>query len=242
MIEKLLHIPPSRIELNIVERSPLAAAYTEARDAHWNQAVQNAQRNGGKLWNGSVYTIQTVTMADDEAKLTLSTCEYKDIVFKIAIGVDQILTQFGPSSLFEHIAVVCLPITTDGKIIAGLRPQPTGAEILPTLDFIGGNLNADEMTVQEYAGFKQFMLRELEEEVGIRGDQEKSRLTAVLYYQGKYDFVYTLELPIASTDIPEPLDNEFAKLVAFTPQEILSTAHPIDPTVSQCKPLLMQLR
>ncbi len=95
----------------------LSEKYKDEREIIWKQQLEKAEESGISIWNGVIYTIEEMLQIDEEnIQIVLSTCEYKDIVFRINNRKSNIVKKYGISHIPKYITLDCIPITTDGKL------------------------------------------------------------------------------------------------------------------------------
>lgn len=208
-------------------RRPLSADYLEFREKTWNERLAHAREKGKKLWNGTVYTVDNF-LQFDESRLVieLGTCEYKDIVLQVNLGGEAVVDRFGSDHLLHYTVADCIPVTSDGKAVFGLRAPGTNVEE-GALGLIGGTLNHDERSVSSMADVQEFMRKEIDEETGLLPIASELSLHALNFYRSKYEFLFTCRLSCSSAELGRwEKPGEFSRLLAFSAQELAASRQP----------------
>jgi 8-oxo-dGTP pyrophosphatase MutT (NUDIX family) len=236
--EKELH----SLQLEFVPRRNLSADYLVKRDEYWNYRAPLAQSLGKQLWNGEVYTVEKIDFRFPlQAKIYLSTCEYKDILFARDYGLEKVAQEFGVDSIQSYITVCCIPVTAGDRFVLGIRGGNTAVSE-GALGLIGGTVNKDEMQVNSLNHLKEFMAREIEEETAIPVILERLKLFCLNYYFGKYEFIYRYSLPESIKNINFfHKSGEFSSLKELSLSEVLSFNRPMLDAVVQSKAYLSDL-
>ncbi len=199
----------------------LSGKYLEERETIWKQEFEKANKSGKSIWNGTVYTIEEMLQPDEEKLyFVFSTCEYKDIVFRIKKGRSNIIKEYGISYLPKYITLDCITVTTDNKFVFGIRNNST---ILDSghIGLIGGTANQDEMEINSVKDLTKFMIKEIEEETMIQVIEKNLYLFSINQFNAKYEFLYILLLDIDSNKINNLYkEGEFDKLLCLTADEV----------------------
>jgi hypothetical protein len=209
------------IRIQHVPRRPLGAEYLEERERAWNERMSHARGHGKKLWNGTIYTVEKFLQFDESRiLLELGTCEYKDIVFQNRMGAEALAERFGSAHLFSYTVADCIPITTDGKAVFGIRAAGTNIEE-GAIGLIGGTLNQDERQISSLQDLTDYMKKEIDEETALPLGVPELRLYAINYYRSKFEFLYTARLAFGSAEISAfERQGEFSRLVALNALEL----------------------
>lgn len=242
MIIKFSREEQEKIIFREVKRRALSNQYLEQREEVWQRKLSESKQKNQKLWNGEVYTIETLIQYDESrVVLELGSSEYKDIIFRSQLGAERISEEFGSNHLLNFITVDCIPVTTDRKAVFGVRAKGTYVQE-GALGLIGGTLNKDEMSVKSLNDITQFMLKEIREETAMVLPFESLRLFSVNFFRSKYEFLYTVNLDCSSNEIQKlHRDGEFSRLVALNRDELEKTdLTPLD-TIRFCKNYLSDL-
>lgn len=200
---------------------PLSEGYTIERELVWRQELEKAEQTGKSIWNGIVYTIEEMLQPDEEAlHIVLSSCEYKDILFRIRKDRSYIIKEYGVSHLSRYITMDCIPVTKDGKFVFGIRGDSTIVDA-GCIGLIGGTANKDEMEINRGDDLKKFMIREIEDETGIEVEGNRLSLFSINQFNSKYEFLYKLHLDTGSSEISKyQKEGEFGELLALTADEV----------------------
>ena len=185
------------------------------------QELEKAEETGKSVWNGIVYTIEEMLRPDEETlHIVLSSCEYKDIIFRIRAERSYIMQEFGISHLSKYITLDCIPVTKDGKFVFGIRGGSTIVD-KGCIGLIGGTANKDEMEIHRGEDLKKFMVKEIEDETNIAVDKNRLSLFSVNQFNAKYEFLYRLNLESDSSAISRlQKKGEFGKLLTLTADEV----------------------
>ena len=197
---RILFSPAERQHFTFQEspRRPLSSAYLEAREKVWQQKLDDAHVRGLELWNGEIYVIERFIQTDEsDLVIELSTCEYKDITFTSHHTIQGIVRDYGADHLHPYITINGIPVTEDGRCVFGLR----SAHIFASdnmIGLIGGTANKDEMPINALDEVRRFMHMEMQEETRLIYDERDLTLLGLHHYRGKYEFLYTIRLPITA--------------------------------------------
>jgi len=210
--------------------------YITERDEIWEQKLAKAEKENRKLWNGTIYTIEKLLQIDEEnLKIVLSFCEFKDIVFRISKGIPYMQSAFGIDHIPKFITVDCIPISSDGKFVFGLRGNKTNVAD-GSIGLLGGTVNKDEMEISTFNDFTTFMIREIQEETHIKVEKERLNLFSLNQFRGKYEFLYTLDLEIESSKINTILkDDEFSEMLCLSREEVFAWNRPTVDAFRYCR-------
>jgi 8-oxo-dGTP pyrophosphatase MutT (NUDIX family) len=202
-------------------REKFSENYLREREIVWQKHLDKAKNAGKSVWNGIIYTLEDIIQTDEQnLHLVLGTCEFKDIVFRINKGVSQIIEKYGISHINKYITLDCIPVTNDGKFIFGIRGKTTNVAS-GSIGLIGGTANKDEMLIKSEKDLSSFMIMEIEEETNIKVQEENLFLFSINQFNGKYEFLYLLELDIDSHSVRSlHKEGEFSDLICLTAREL----------------------
>jgi 8-oxo-dGTP pyrophosphatase MutT (NUDIX family) len=213
----------NRLTIQTVDCWERTSAYLEEREQVWAGQMEKVLARKGQMWNGEIYTFEDIlTRGDEQIVMRMSTCEYKDLVFRFLKGQEYIAGRFGEAYLFRFTGVTCVPLTADGKYIFGIRADrpEQGAPI----GVIGGTLNKDEMEIHSFADIRQCMLREIQEETALECPITHLRFFGLYFSSYSNQFRFTVRLSIHSQDINQyHRPGEFSSLIAYSQQEANET-------------------
>lgn|GEM_PF-2856559 len=92
------------------------------------------------------------------------------------------------------------------------------------LGLIGGTANKDEMPITSLGDVQRFMHMEMQEETNLVYDERTIDLFGLHHYRGKYEFLYTIRLPITAEHLANyQTSGEFVQLIGLTPEETETT-------------------
>ena len=176
---------------------------------------------GDNLWNGTVYTVENILiLSEQKIRIDLSTCQYKDILFKKNGGADILAKNYDRNYLFSHVGVIVIPVTADNKYIFGVVGKD-GYFRKGQICFIGGSLNYDESKISNLEDVRLFAARELREETRLNLNPEKLKLVSLDYYNYSYHFVFFLKIAIDSREVDKiSKPGELSNLLAISEKEI----------------------
>ena len=197
---RILFSPAERQHFTFQEsqRGPLSSAYLEAREKVWQQKLDDAHVRGMELWNGEIYVIERFIQTDEaDLVIELSTCKYKDITFTIHHTIQGIVRDYGADHLHPYITINGIPVTEDGRCVFGLRSTRIFVSD-NMIGRIGGTANKDEMPINPLDEVRRFMHMEMQEETRLIYDERDLTLLGLHHYRGKYEFLYTIRLPITA--------------------------------------------
>ncbi len=228
MISYLTDAEIKKIRIQFQENTNLSEEYIKERESIWNERITITKKLGKNIWNGIIYTIDKFLQIDDRnIHMSLNTCEFKDIVFRINKGIPYIIKKYGISYISKFITLDCIPITTDGKFVFGLRGNNTNVDS-GSIGLIGGTANKDEMEIHSFNDFTKFMINEIEEETLANVRENKLTLFSINQFNGKYEFLYKLALDIDSSEIHKIHKNdEFNNLLCLTAKEVQNYNKPM---------------
>jgi hypothetical protein len=201
--------------------SVFSESYVNEREKVWQQELIKAEASGKDIWNGIVYTIEEMLQPDEETlHISLGSCEYKDIIFRIVKGRPTIVKEYGISHLPKYITLDCIPVTKDGKFVFGIR----GNSSLPdggSIGLIGGTANKDEMEIRSFTDLKKFMINEIKEETGLDPAGDNVSLYSINQFNAKYEFLYKVNLDIDSSETETyHKEGEFIELLSLSSAEV----------------------
>lgn len=225
------------IKLAFKGKTTFPNEYIRLREECW---VSKLKMHKGNLWNGDVYTIGNIQKSKDNKKfeITMGLCEYKDIVYKISVGPEKIISTFGEEYLMKDAITTVLPYTTDYKFLFGVVSNNTIQEN-GALDQIGGTLNKDEKIIEKIEDIAGYTAMEMEEEIGFQRSSDKLlSLDSLNYYyeDGRYRFLYLLKLPYDSQYYDRMVvNNELSGVRFMSKDELLNYSGPTTNRIPFCK-------
>jgi 8-oxo-dGTP pyrophosphatase MutT (NUDIX family) len=186
--------PPKSVTLKKDDaRIEQSADYLRGREQAWDRA---RHVHGDKLWNGRVCTVRGISVREGAVELSLSVCEYKDIIFKKDMGARALADLFGRGSVDFHAFAAAVPFTNDEGIVLGVvgggTVQPEGV-----LDLVGGSMNVDEQPIVEFDDIRRALARELEEEAGIEAPPSACALVSLNVHDGCCFFLFSVPVDAA---------------------------------------------
>lgn len=215
------------ITIRYVARQPLSSEYVESRERVWATRLDEATRQGKTLWNGELYTIESLERGE-ALLITMSTCEFKDVVFRIARGLDELERSYGVRHVPRYVTVDCIPVTSDGRFVFGVRNRGTN---VPggSVGLIGGTLNRDEMHVNTFDDITRYMRHEIEEETTLVCPEGALKLFSLNRFEGKFEFLFTWQLDVPGDTVASmSKPAEFQNLLALECNEALRLQNGLD--------------
>lgn len=238
----IIHFSPKELErltVQPVERRVRPSDYLEAREQVWAAQMDKVLARGGKMWNGEVYTLEDIlSPAEEQVILRMSTCEYKDLVFRMLKGDEAITAHYGEGYLACFVGVSVVPVTSDGKFVFGIRadrPGPDG----PPVGAIGGTLNKDELEIHSFADIRLHMLHEIQEETTLDCAEADFRFFGLFAAFSAFHFAFTVRLALHSGEVAScNRPGEFSRLLALTQAETLALTMPMSRFLKMWRPYL----
>ncbi len=198
-------------------------SYIREREKIWQEQKAIC---GDNLWNGTVYTIEQFSLQlPEKVSLSLSICQYKDLIFKRTYGSNNILKNYGSQFLVYHTAVLIIPVTRDSKYVFGVVAK-NGFFEAGKIVLLGGALNYNEGKVNKFEDIRSFAAKELAEETLLNVNPEQLKLASLNSYKFTYHFLFFLQLEIESKDLNAIVkQDELSNLLAFSRQELANLSH-----------------
>jgi len=242
MIIQFTEAEIQNLTIQPVERPQCSAVYLEEREQAWAAQMKRVLALNGKMWNGEVYTLEDIiSPAEGQIILRMSTCEYKDLVFRLQKGRDYIASHFGEDYLFRFTGVNCAPLTQDGKYIFGIRADWLEQGDPPVWG-ICGTLNKDEMEIHSFADIRESMYREIQEETALECTLENLHFFGLYAASYSYHFWFTVRLPFLSAEVNcYHRPGEFSRLIAITEAEAWEMNMPMNGSFRRWRPYLRLL-
>ena len=184
-----------------IERRPLPPAYLAGRELVWQEEMAKVIARADNMWNGEIYTAERILRGGDgNLRFLVSTCEYKDFVYRRVKGAQAIEAEFGRDLLFCGCAVGFIPLTQDDQFVFGVRGDFAMDGSHP-LGMIGGTLNKDEMPVWNYSDLRAYALKEIGEETALEGIEDRLRFVGMSTERYLCQFVFTAQLELYSSEV-----------------------------------------
>ncbi|MCF6239752.1 MAG: hypothetical protein L3J74_00215 [Bacteroidales bacterium] len=222
----IIHLSETELlkaQISFQPPTQMSSRYLIERENVWSEHIRKAYKSGKNIWNGIIYTINDWIQIDEENLLIkLSSCEFKDIVFRNYKGVTYVLNNYGIDSMSKFITLDCIPVTNDGKYVFGIRGNTTNVKN-GSIGLIGGTANKDEMEITSTVDFKKFMIKEIEEETQITVNEHNLSLFSINQFNGKFEFLYKLVLNLNSCEIDKIFrKGEFVDILCLSEQEVFN--------------------
>lgn len=158
-----LIIKSDNIEIRRVGRVEYSDEYIKLREHYWNLELEIANSQNRPLWNGTVCVLLDQNNSEDRIVLEISTCEYKDLVVRDAVGIGHITERFGKSHAYPYINVQCLIEDQIGNLIFGTQNYNN----IETLVAVGGTLRTDEFKVESFSDIVEYAKDEIRIETNL---------------------------------------------------------------------------
>ena len=146
----------------------------------WNKLIDSTKVKGGQVWNGSIYRMIKITTNEKISKITLGVTDFKTH-YATSFVIDKLKAipfRLRPNGMYVSAYIQ----TSDHKFMFGVKSDASIAT--NKINFIGGNLNQDEMKIKKTDDIFCFFKKELEEELGIRKDSV-SKISGLSIFQGE---------------------------------------------------------
>lgn len=207
------------LTFDLVPRRDSNPTYLVDRERVWREQMARVQERNGHMWNGEIYTWEDVLIPDENnVIIRVSTCEYKDVVFRFVQGRKYVSERYGDEAIVRIMGVNVMPITADGKFVFGQRADrpEQGAPV----GGIGGTLNKDEIEIHTFADIRRHAFTELQEETALPVVPEDLRFFGLYAAGHAYNFWFVARLAIDSSEIHHyHRPGEFSRLLALSEQE-----------------------
>lgn len=194
------------IKLNIVPSSLNLSDEIKSRiDKLWNEKVEEANRLGKLIYNGTHYRLENLRENEGEIIIDISPIE-----FKTRINLKELVNEYD-IPMIGTVNIGGFVEDSEGNFIFGVKGKNTLAQE-GAIDFIGGGLEGDVSDI-----FHQNET-EIKEEIGVDISQITSQnlCSIVITPFGNYIFVTHTKLSLNSDEVRESLknsDGEFSELI-----------------------------
>lgn len=217
MSEKELDTKLPNLKIEIVEAPQLSSEYIVLREKIWEEKVQEWEKAGKEIFNGTLYRFMGTT----EDTIKLSHMTYADRLVRTMLSQEEISRRFGKDHVMRNCCVDAILITTDGKIVVGIKKNSVDL-VQGKLGYIGGNMNADEVEVNSFENICTMMMKEIEEESNIIPERECLSFAQLGVTDTWASFYFVYRLNVSSKNVNDIYkDDEFSQFVAMTPDEIV---------------------
>lgn len=186
-------------------------SYPNAREAVWKA---EKRRLGGNLWNGIVHTVERLEWDGARLVLQAGRAEYKDLVFKNAIGPATVVKTFSAAALKRHMFVALMPVDADARVLLG-RVGPLSTQTRGLLDFIGGSLNVDECDCVSLDSLRRFAETEFEQETGMAAAAGAAKLWTINHDGDCVFFIFKMPADFNAIQRGFRPNRELVELVAI---------------------------
>ncbi|MFH1547525.1 MAG: hypothetical protein ABIC57_03495 [bacterium] len=229
----------------VIPKAKFVPSYCIERDKFWKEVVSEGIKVGKKFWNGTIYALESLDFkGGSPSRLVLTTIEYKDFLLENVNGRNWIVKNFGRESFYKNCWVSVLPITSDGKIVCGLKKS---SEIVwpERIAYISGGLNQDETKVKDTLCIREHAYKEFIEETNVLKIQKGLTsddlfFSQIIICKSHVEFQFMVKLEISSRDVDKlNCRGEFKLFVAFSKDELLKFKGKILP---EFKRMIAQVR
>jgi len=152
----------------------------KASENVWGGLLSNAKKKGGRVWNGEIYRLANINIGDNVTVITLGTIDFKTH-YTTSFVVDK-LKKIPFSRRPNGMYVSAYIKTIDNKYIFGIKSNES--ILTDNINFIGGNLNKDEMSINKVDDIFNFFEKEFDEELGIK-KEFINRVSGLSIFQGE---------------------------------------------------------
>lgn len=238
--ENRFSIPDFKIK--IVGTPPLSKEYEEERNRIWISKVEEGRKVGKPFFNGELYRYMGVdNESSPEPVLRLGLMTYADRLMKTVVPIDEIESRYGSDHVMIHSCVDAIPVTTDGKIVYGVKKRSVDL-VEGKVGYVSGNMNADEVRVRTFEDVYSMMMKELEEETSIHPDRKSMRFAKLGVTESWMSCYFIYELGFSSSELHRlEKDDEFDHFVAGTPEEIVNMNVPATSDFNYSKRFIQDL-
>lgn len=196
--------------------------FIKIRDQKWDKLKKTTKKREISLWNGVIYRLSKITRQKDKNIIHLNSIDFKTHYATAYAANIFKRTPFDkrPNGIYIGSYIE----TSDEKLIFGYRSQKCIAR--KDVNFIGGNLNKDEMEINCTNDLFNFFIKEFEEELGL----DKRLIGALnglgIFISNNYRIavilVCKLKVPQRVIMKNKKLNFEHKKLIFLTKEESLS--------------------
>jgi hypothetical protein len=219
MNENKFDMEQPKINIEIVETPPISKEYLQYRTQIWDETKRKWSEAGKEIFNGTLYRF----MSEEGNTIRLGLMTYADRLVRSKISIKEIGERFGEEHIMKNCCVDLIPITTDGKVVVGVKKNSVDLK-QGKLGYIGGNMNADEVAVTKFDDIKTMMITEIVEESNLIPERNKLFFSRLGVTDGWASFYFTYNLGIHSANIGSIFKGgEFNQFIAMTPGEIKNT-------------------
>jgi len=172
---------------------------SELSDRVWDELIQTTKRNGGRVWNGVIYRLVNFVDLGNNTQIFLGTTDFK-MHYTTSFAVDK-LKKIPFVKRPNGIYVSSYIETSDNRFVFGVKSAQSIAK--EKINFIGGNLNKDEMVINHTDDIFRFYEKELEEELGVK-KESINNISGLAIFQGDNMRICVLlkcDLSISSREI-----------------------------------------
>ena len=196
--------------------------FCRVKEREWKKLDKTTKRKRANLWNGVIYRLSKITPQKEKSILHLSTIDFKThyATSQAVNFLKKIPFEKRPNGMYVGAYIK----TSDGKLIFGSRSPKsvTRADI----NFIGGNLNKDEMEITCTKDLFNFFIKEFEEELGLNKKAIKTLSGLGIYISDncRIGVVMACELGISEKTVMKnkKLNFEHQKLIFLTKKKFLN--------------------
>ncbi|UTY57082.1 NUDIX hydrolase [Massilia sp. erpn] len=185
--------------------------YIAQREACW---ASECARLGKNLWNGVVYSTESIHWENTRLIVELGLVEYKDIVFKRVRGAETIADTFSPAAVKRHMFTAVMPVDAEGKVLLG-RVGALSIQDPGLLDLVGGSLNTSELDLQTLDSIREFSTLEFVQETGVSLAPKDLRLWSINHDGDCVFFVFKVAYDLQRLSDGFISNGELTELVAL---------------------------
>jgi hypothetical protein len=219
MNENKFDMEQPQINIQIVETPPISEEYQQYREQIWDETQRKWSKAGKDLFNGTLYRF----MGKDGNTIRLGLMTYADRLVRSKISIQEIRRRFGVEHIMKNCCVDLIPITTDRKVVVGVKKNSVDLK-RGKLGYIGGNMNTEEVSVSKFEDIYTMMIEEIKEESNIVPQRDRLSFSRLGITDAWASFYFTYNLEIHSASIGSIFkEGEFTEFVAMTPEEIKNT-------------------
>lgn len=194
--------------------------FEKIKNNKWKELSHQIKKDGGKLWNGSVYRLSKITQSKNKYCLHLSIIDFKTH-YATPSAIDLFKRrpfEERPNGIYSSAYIR----TSEGLLVLGKR-QKKGVVTRAEISLIGGSISPDERKISSIKDFYESFFKELKEETNISKNAVKMISGLGIYISDTFRIgvflVADLFLSQKETQDTISLNDEHKELIFLTEQE-----------------------
>lgn len=201
-------------KISIRNRLPKISSdeYIALRESLWKEELIRKADRGEPLWNGVLYYVDSIRQTKELLDLAISTCEYKDLVFKETTGNTRVT-----ENILDHksyLNVQCLISDKCGNLLFG---KNLDGHLVP----VGGTVRKEDFEILSYSDLEHYARKEIEIETLIDPRAIKLTLIGCVDNAGIFSILFKARVgEIFKKDVQYLKRGEFKDEMIITPDQI----------------------